>query len=183
MWLVGRKNLRRLASKRAVAHPQNPSKYNAKRAVAAVSKTSLTSWSVTITSSGSGRERAGTKGRARHARGRNWPPRSSARRCVPAIPLVCRERPPMVKNDRLPSTPIFEKDFGPIVCFDFTHDRSPIAVKLAQHCRWCSRPMARCARRSRRSSGLTNRGSTVRLKTAQGGGSWVSPCRPSPARQ
>jgi hypothetical protein len=25
-------------------------------------------------------------------------------------------RPPMVKNDRLPSTPIFEKDFGPIVC-------------------------------------------------------------------
>jgi hypothetical protein len=42
----------------------------------------------------------------------------------------------MVKNDRLPGTPIFEKDFGPIVCFDFTHDRSPIAVKLAQHCRW-----------------------------------------------
>jgi hypothetical protein len=41
------------------------------------------------------------------------------------IPLVCRERPPMVKNDRLPSTPIFEKDFGPIVCFDFTYDRSP----------------------------------------------------------
>jgi hypothetical protein len=41
----------------------------------------------------------------------------------------------------------------------------------------------RCARRSRQSSGLTNRGSTVRLKTAQGGGSWVSPCRPSPARQ
>jgi hypothetical protein len=97
------------------------------------------------------------------------------------IPLVCRERPPMVKNDRLPSTPIFEKDFGPIVCFDFTHVRSPIAVKLAQHCLWCSRPMARCARRSRRSSGLTNRGSTVRLKTAQSGGSWVSPCRPSPA--
>ncbi|SIN93696.1 hypothetical protein SAMN05443247_00854 [Bradyrhizobium erythrophlei] len=41
------------------------------------------------------------------------------------IPLVCRERPPMVKNDWLPSTPIFEKDFGPIVCFDFTYDRSP----------------------------------------------------------
>ena len=39
----------------------------------------------------------------------------------------------MVKNDQLPSTPIFEEDFGPIICFDFTHDRSPIAVKLAQH--------------------------------------------------
>jgi hypothetical protein len=37
----------------------------------------------------------------------------------------------MVKNDRLPSTPIFERDFGPIVCFDFIHDRSHIAVKLA----------------------------------------------------
>jgi hypothetical protein len=38
----------------------------------------------------------------------------------------------MVKNDRLASTQSFEKDFGPIVCFDFTHDRSPIAVKPAQ---------------------------------------------------
>jgi len=35
--------------------------------------------------------------------------------------------------------------FGPIVCFDFTHDRAPIAVRLAQHCRcvvvlWLMRP-------------------------------------------